>query len=77
MFMILTKETIKEIQGRIVNWSSPAADGNLPYCGSAFITPEGTIQTVMGDMLEYAFVDDATGFYCYSDFGRFITITDF
>lgn len=77
MFMILTKETIKDIQGRVVNWSSPAADGNMPYRGTAFITPEGNIQTVVGDMLEFAFLDEDSGCYYYSDFGRFITITDF
>ena len=77
MTTILSKSTISDFQGKLVNWSTPAYDGNLPYRGSAYISFNGDLVSVIGDLIEYAIFDDATGFYYYSDFGRFITITDF
>lgn len=74
----LTFDTLLTLLGQTIRWSAPSSSYNRPYNGLARIS--GIVashrpilaETIEGDMLSIARVDDA-GRLVYSDDFRFIT----
>lgn len=74
----LTFDNLLGLLGKTIRWSAPSSSYNRPYGGisriSGIIATERPIlgETIEGDMLSIARVDDA-GRLVYSDCFRFIT----
>ena len=79
---ILTTKNLKELQGKRIKWFAPAYKYNNDYTGECIITNVNLeerrpikSETISGDNLDYAFIDDLmnNGSISYSDSYRNVT----
>lgn len=84
MKTILQIHTAQQLIGKIITWSAPSSRWNSPYTGVAKITSVDasrsrpiTSETIEGDDLDYAFVEDVEmGLLCYGDGDRCVTFEE-